>query len=112
MKISVCLIIWLLLTSLLMSSVNAQDLVKEEKKARRKARKQEKIDQGKLMITPLAGPAYSPELGFTIAAGIMTTFKTNKKDTLIQRSSAPIMAGITSTGAYFIRDKAHYILAS
>jgi len=82
-----------------------QDLSKEEKKIRRKAKKQEKIDSGKLMITPLAGPAYTPELGFTIAAGIMTSFKTNRQDSLIQRSSAPIMAGITSTGAYFLGTK-------
>jgi len=25
-----------------------------------------KIDEGKLMIMPLAGPTYTPELGFTI----------------------------------------------
>ena len=71
----------------------AQELTKEEKKAKRKAKKQYKIDNGKLMIMPLAGPAYTPELGFTIAGGIMTSFKTNPKDSLIQRSSAPIMLG-------------------
>ena len=36
--------------------LNAQELTKDEKKAARKARNQEKIDSGKLMITPLAGP--------------------------------------------------------
>jgi hypothetical protein len=80
----------------------AQDQTKEEKKAARKAKKQEKIESGKLMITPLAGPAYTPELGFTIAGGIMTSFKTNKSDSLIQRSSAPIMLGVSSTGAFFV----------
>ena len=90
---------------LISSSVVAQELSKEEKKAARKARKQEKIDSGKLMITPLAGPAYTPELGFTIAGGIMTSFKTNKSDTLIQRSSAPIMLGVSSTGAFFVQTK-------
>lgn len=83
----------------------AQEPTKEEKKELRKVKKQEKIESGKLMITPLAGPAYTPELGFTLAGGIMTSFKTNKNDTLIQRSSAPIMLGITSTGAYFLQSK-------
>lgn len=57
------------------------------------------------MIMPLAGPAYTPEMKFTIAGGVMTSFKTNKKDTLIQRSSMPIMLGFSSTGAYFIGTK-------
>ncbi|MFN8255919.1 MAG: BamA/TamA family outer membrane protein [Bacteroidales bacterium] len=95
----------LILAIFLTSTVFAQELSKEEKKAARKAKKQEKIESGKLMITPLAGPAYTPELGFTLAGGIMTSFKTNKSDSLIQRSSAPIMLGITSTGAYFIQSK-------
>jgi hypothetical protein len=83
----------------------SQELTKEEKKAKREAKKQKKIDEGKPMIMPLAGPAYTPELGFTLAAGVMTSFKTNPKDSLIQRSSAPIMAGISSTGAYFVQTK-------
>jgi hypothetical protein len=95
----------LFLLILLSANISAQELTDEEKKARRKAKNQEKIDQGKFMITPLAGPAYTPELRFTLAVGIMTSFKTNRKDSLIQRSSAPIMAGITSTGAYFIGTK-------
>ena len=57
------------------------------------------------MITPLAGPAYTPELGFTIAGGIMTSFKTNRSDSIIQRSSSPIMVGVSSTGAYFVQTK-------
>lgn len=83
----------------------AQDKNKEERKSIRKAKRQEKIDKGKLMITPLAGPAYTPELGLTLAGGVMISFKTNPQDTLIQRSSSPIMAGITTTGAYFIGTK-------
>jgi len=85
--------------------VTAQELSKEEKKAKRKAKKQEKIDKGKFMILPLAGPAYTPELEFTLAGGIMMSYKTNPKDSLIQRSSSPLMLGISSTGAYFIGSK-------
>jgi hypothetical protein len=83
----------------------AQELAKDEKKVDRKAKKEEKVKSGRLMVTPLAGPAYTPELGFTIAGGIMTSFKTNKSDSLIQRSSAPLMLGVSSTGAYFFQSK-------
>lgn len=79
----------------------SQELLKEEKKIHRKAIKQEKIDQGKLMVMPFAGPAYTPELKFTIAGGVLLSFKTNPKDSLIQRSSAPVTFGGSSTGAYF-----------
>jgi hypothetical protein len=95
----------LLAIILFTAELTAQELTKEEKKANRKARKQEKIKSGKLLVTPLAGPAYTPELGFTIAGGIMTSFKTNRSDSLIQRSSAPIMLGVSSTGAYFLQSK-------
>lgn len=74
---------------------------KEEKKTTRAARKQYKIDHGKWMVMPLAGPAYTPEMGGVLAAGIMTSFKTNPDDSLIQRSSLPIMFGGSTTGAVF-----------
>ena len=105
MKNSSILAIFLILILSCTQVVFSQELSKAEKKAARKARKEEKIKSGKLMITPLAGPAYTPELGFTIAGGIMTSFKTDKSDSLIQRSSAPIMLGFTSTGAYFFQSK-------
>lgn len=100
----VCSVIMSMLFLFSLSSY-AQDLTKEEKKAIKLAKKQEKIEKGKLMVTPLAGPAYTPELGFTLAGGIMTSFKTDKSDTIIQRSSAPIMLGVSSTGAYFVQTK-------
>jgi hypothetical protein len=98
-------IIVFLFMFLLSITAIAQELTREEKKEKRKAKKEEKIKSGKLMVTPLAGPAYTPELGFTIAGGIMTSFKTNPQDSLIQRSSAPLMLGVTSTGAYFFQSK-------
>jgi hypothetical protein len=100
-----CLALGILFLSCAPVHTAAQELSKEEKKNLRKAKKQEKEESGKLMITPLAGPAYTPELGFTIAGGIMTSFKTNKNDSLIQRSSAPLMLGVSSTGAFFFQSK-------
>lgn len=104
-KVASLMGIGLMMLLLFSTKIIAQELTKEEKKAKRKARKQEKIDSGRLMITPLAGPAYTPELGFTIAGGIMTSFKTNRSDSLIQRSSVPVMLGVSATGAYFLQSK-------
>jgi outer membrane protein assembly factor BamA len=83
----------------------AQGFFSDEKKAERKAKKQKKTEEGRWMILPLAGPAYTPELEFTLAGGVMTSFKTKKTDSLIQRSSMPIMLGVSSTGAYFFGTK-------
>jgi hypothetical protein len=105
MKKSVVASILIILLFQWFQDLPAQDLAKEEKKAIRKAKKQEKITSGALLVTPLAGPAYTPELGFTIAGGIMTSFKTDKSDSLIQRSSVPIMLGVSATGAYFVQTK-------
>lgn len=43
------------------SSAQAQKLSREEKKARKDSIKADKIAKGKLMVTPLAGPGYTPE---------------------------------------------------
>lgn len=71
------------------------------KKEQRKIHKQQKVEQGKLLVTPLAGPAYTPEMGFTIAGSIMFSYKTNPRDSMIQRSSSPVSFGVSSTGAFF-----------
>lgn len=72
---------------------------KQQKRLERQAKKQKKIEEGRWMILPLAGPAYTPELQFLIAGTVMTSFKTNRKDSLIQRSSLPVSIGFSSTGA-------------
>ena len=78
---------------------NEKSLAKAEKKARKDSTKQEKVRQGKYLVSPLIVPAYTPELGGMIAVGALQSFKTNKSDSLIQRSSFPITAGYTTTGA-------------
>ena len=45
------------------------------KKGAQTAKRQVKIEQGKLLFTPLAGPVYTPELGFTIAGGVMLSYE-------------------------------------
>ena len=93
------LIFILALLLALPSQAQEQDTL--TRKEERKAKKAWKEEHGKLMVTPLVGPAFTPEMGFTVAGGIMMSFKTNPEDSLIQRSSSPVMLGITSTGGFF-----------
>ncbi len=57
--------------------------------------------EGKMLVTPFVGPGYTPELGFSIAAGTLISFKTDRSDSLSQRSSVPINAGWSTKGAIF-----------
>ncbi len=61
--------------------------------------------EGSLMVTPVLGPGYTPELGFSLAGGALFSIKTDKTDSLLQRSSFPVTAGFSSTGALFIQSK-------
>ncbi len=71
-----------------------QDSTHLSKREIRQQKKEEKAKEGKFLITPLVGPAYTPELGFTIAGGVLTSWRTDKKDTALQRSSMPFNIGI------------------
>ena len=51
---------------------------------------------GKLWVTPIIGPGYTPELGFLIAGGILLSYRF---DDVAPRSSAPIALSYTTTGA-------------
>lgn len=55
-----------------------------------------------LKAFPFAAPAYTPELGPTLIAVMMVSFKTDINDTLIQRSSTPVNIGASLRGSYFL----------
>jgi hypothetical protein len=66
---------------------------------------------GKFWVTPIIGPAYTPELGFVIAGGALISYRF---DDVSPRSSAPIALSYSSTGAttftikpsfYFLEDQ-------
>jgi len=57
---------------------------------RMKLKREMKIREGRLMITPFIAPGYTPELGLTFAGGALVSFKTDKKDPLMKRTSIPI----------------------
>ena len=67
---------------------------------RRAEKKEAAIEEGRPFLSVLAGPGYTPENGLLIGGGILYTFKTNAKDSLIQRSSIPINTFISSKGNY------------
>ena len=63
---------------------------------------------GKLWITPLLGPAYTPELGFVIAGGTLLSYRFDDES---PRSSAPIALSYSTTGALsFTIKPAMYLL--
>lgn len=81
----------------------AQDSL--SKSERRKLKKLEKEREGRFMITPLAGPAYTPELSFTIAGGILMSWRNSRTDTTLQRSVVPMNIGVSTSGAFFVNSK-------
>ncbi len=64
-----------------------------------------KEKEGKLLLTPVIGPGYTPELGFSIAGGALISFKTNREDPALQRSSVPVTVGFSTSGAFFVSSK-------
>ncbi len=64
-----------------------------------------KEQEGRLLITPVLGPGYTPELGFSIAGGALFSFLTDKEDRKLQRSSVPVTVGFSSSGAFFVSSK-------
>lgn len=92
-------LIWMLLSPVVFSQENNTDSL--SKKELRNLRREEKIKRGALVVTPLGGPAYTPEMQFSLAAGILTSFRTSRSDTSLQRSSAPVTVGFSTTGAFY-----------
>jgi hypothetical protein len=70
----------------------------KKKSARRDSVKTVKIENGEGILTFLGGPGYTPELKLLLAVGGLYTFKTNKQDLLIQRSTLNGSFGVTTTG--------------
>lgn len=104
---TICWLVFLLNGNVLLAFNNMDYNIenKEQKKAKKDSIKQDKIDQGKFIMTPVAAPAYTPELGGLIAVGGLFTFKTNPLDTNIQRSSFPTTLGLSTTGAIVFQGK-------
>jgi hypothetical protein len=114
MKHLFSVLIFFILIAEVASGQDSGGISRDEKKALRIQRKAEKLEQGRFMLTPVAAPGYTPELGGLIAVGGIASFKTNPVDSLILRSSLPFTISYTTTGAivanailtsYWFRDK-------
>ena len=90
---------YLILILLSVSFYTYSQTKKELKKARKDSVKQDKLDKGKLIISPLIVPAYTPELGGLIAVGGLMSFKNNPADEITQRSTLPVTFALSTTGA-------------
>jgi len=91
---------------LLVCSISyCQDTIPNYKKARRDSIRTDKIEKGKLMFTPFAGFGATPELGFSLAAGGIFSFKTDRRDTIIQRSSNTFSFTYSTKNAIVLFDR-------
>ncbi len=96
------------------AQVQLQDTVHPNLLQRMALKREMKIRESKLMITPFLAPGYTPELGLTFAAGGLVSFKTDKKDPLMKRSSIPVSISYSTRKAlvfstqltsYWLHDK-------
>lgn len=56
------------------------------------------MDLKNLRITPFIAPAVSPEVGVMLVGGGLISFKLDKKNKIVQRSSVPFSFGYSSNG--------------
>lgn len=99
--IKALLLLFILSTSLFAQTEKQQ--LKEEKKAKKDSIKALKVAEGRGLISPLVAPGYTPELGGLLAVGGLWSFKTNRNDSIIQRSSFPFTFSLTTTGATVVQ---------
>lgn len=63
-------------------------------------RNTEKAQQGKLLVTPFLLPGYSPDIKLSLAGGTIFSFRTNRHDTLLPRSSIALTLTYSSIKAF------------
>ena len=96
LKIKGFLIMFFLIFSFAYSQ---EDTLVISKKAIRASVRAEKIEKGELLFTPFGGVGATPELGFSVAIGGIFSFKTDKHDTIIQRSSNTLSLSYSTKNA-------------
>ncbi len=95
---SILRIILLVLAMTFVFNFESSAQEEQSRAAKRDSVKIAKIAAGEGVLSILGGPGYTPELKLIIAVGGLYSFKTNKADTLIQRSTVNGSFGITSSG--------------
>jgi hypothetical protein len=66
-----------------------------------------KLENGRSTFSPFIAPSYSPEMKFTITAGGLYTFKVQRDNPLVSRSSIPFSIGYSTNGSLQISIKAN-----
>ncbi|WP_341908442.1 BamA/TamA family outer membrane protein [Fluviicola taffensis] len=66
---------------------------------RYKEKRDSTIQNGGFLIDPFLGPGFSPENGFTIGGGVLATFKTDRLDSIIPRSTATALLNFSTSGS-------------
>jgi len=59
----------------------------------------ERLESGKPVFTPFISPSYAPETELMLTAGGLYSFKTNPRDSALERSSLPFSLGISTNGS-------------
>ena len=67
-----------------------------------------KLKLGRPLFTPFIAPSYSPELEFLLSAGGLYSFKSQKENSSLQRSSIPFSVGYSTNGSLQISAKLFY----
>lgn len=98
LKYSIMYVVLLVLAMTFVFNFEASAQEEPSRAERRDSIKSAKIAAGEGILSFLGGPGYTPELKLIIAVGGLYSFKTNKADTLIQRSTVNGSFGITSSG--------------
>lgn len=58
------------------------------------------VDTQKFRFTPLAGPGYTPEMGFVLGGGFLMSWYPGDDPSSITRSSMPVMFTVATVGGY------------
>ncbi|MDD5508236.1 MAG: hypothetical protein PHD25_07870 [Bacteroidales bacterium] len=60
-----------------------------------------RLETGKGMFTPFIAPAYTPEMKFLVSVGGLYTFKTQKDNPRLERSSIPISISYSTNNSFY-----------
>jgi len=101
--------VFILICALSFSSYSQEDTVNQKKNflQRIDSIKNWKLETGRSTLTPFIAPSYSPEMQFTITAGGLFTFKLQKDNPIVARSSVPFSIGYSTNGSLQISIKAN-----
>ena len=72
---------------------------------KRNETKEQRLAEGRPFLSMMAGPGYTPESGLLIGGGFLYTFKTNRQDSLIERSNVPLTLFYSAKGNVGISSK-------